>query len=609
MNNKQYHIVSRNNYFLGKLMTARDFFTEQEYFNSRRRLINKFMLGSGIVAGMNIFLVDDKSFSLEPGLAIDYYGREIIVDQTCVRKLNLIKGFEKVKEKSEVYICIKYKEILDESTFSVTSAGNAENEKQFNRIKESFELFLTDKEPQKFDLKIDGLLFQKVEIYNDDKIKIWAELPKYANLGKNTKIKIFFEKLAPVDNVVFRLKISGVLFENEASVSFDDFKNPEKNFFSKEYYMLCNASNAAVSEFIISKSDFYLRIGTKSIELEDDIRSTISIREEYIKDIIISDYFSLNFDKLIEDNDEKFIYLAKMKILSDGLNYIIEKFEPSPAKQFLLNNEILRIIEELNKDIIDCELSNIKNNKIIRNKNQSSIQNSTNIEKLIEKDNVITGVETINLGFKPKPGKVYYSYEFVHGLGKGNIAVITATVNEENPEFEEKNLLVFGDRSIFNVNEANLSIPDVQIASIVDPAKGTMRIGIRLEERTNVQSVKVRWWAIKPIETQAARDNLVIDENLKIIISPDSVTIKPLEQIRFSAKIIGTEDQRISWSLGKNNPGKIDTNGLYKAPATEGIFEIIAQAVNFEDLRASAYVVVTTELLQNNTVNIQNKTK
>ena len=41
-------------------------------------------------------------------------------------------------------------------------------------------------------------------------------------------------------------------------------------------------------------------------------------------------------------------------------------------------------------------------------------------------DNIITGVERINLGFNPKVGKSYYSYEFVHGLGEGNIGVITA---------------------------------------------------------------------------------------------------------------------------------------------------------------------------------------
>ena len=604
MSNKQYHIVKRNNYFLGKLMTARDFFTEQEYFNSRRRLLSRFMFGSGIVAGMSIFLVDDKSFSLEPGFAIDYYGREIIVDQTYVRKLNLIKGFDSVKDKPEVYICIKYKEVFDESTFSVTSASNAEDEKQFTRIKETFELFLTDKAPQKFDLKLDGLLFHRVEIYNANKIKIWAELPKYSNLGKNIKVKIFFEKEDAIGNVAFKLKVSGVLFENSASVSFDDSENPEEKFYSQECYMRCNANNAAMSELIISKSDFSLRIGTKNIELEDDIRSTISIREEHIKDIIISDYFSLNFDKLIEDNDENYIYLAKAKIVSDGMNYIIEKFDAHPVKQFLLNNEILRLMEELNEDIIDCELNFENQNKKHQITKQIDVKDVKNVEKLIEKDNVITGVETINLGFKPKPGKVYYSYEFVHGLGKGNIAVVTATVNDENPEFEEKNLLVFGDRSIFDVNEADLSIPDVQIASIVDPAKGTMRIGVRLEERTNVQSIKVRWWAIKPLESEAARDNLVIDENLKVVISPDSITIKPLEQIRFSAKIIGSEDQRISWSLGKNNPGEIDANGLYTAPATEGIFEIIAQAVNFADLHASAYVVVTTETSQNNAKNV-----
>lgn len=49
MDDKQYHMSSRNNYFLGKLMTARDFFSEQEYFNSKRRLGNRFMFTPGIV--------------------------------------------------------------------------------------------------------------------------------------------------------------------------------------------------------------------------------------------------------------------------------------------------------------------------------------------------------------------------------------------------------------------------------------------------------------------------------------------------------------------------------------------------------------------------------
>ena len=63
-----------------------------------------FLSGPGIVAGLNIFLVDDKTFSLEPGFAIDYYGREIIVNSSCVRKFNLIRGFEEHKNKSVIYL-------------------------------------------------------------------------------------------------------------------------------------------------------------------------------------------------------------------------------------------------------------------------------------------------------------------------------------------------------------------------------------------------------------------------------------------------------------------------------------------------------------------------
>ena len=592
MENKQYHLVSRNNYFLGKLMTARDFFAEQYYMNYRRRLGNRFMSGVGIVAGLNVFLVDDKSFSLEPGFAIDYYGREIVVGQARVRKLNLIKGFEELKDESVIYLCIRYKESFEESTFSVTSSSNSESEKQFNRIREKFELFLTKEEPQELDLKVDGLLFQKVYIYNENGIKIWGMFPRYVNPGKKVKIKIFFEKNKVGDSVSFKFDISGILFKDSATVSFEETEISDYGSTVKECHLFCNATHDAVSEIIIAKDDFNLKIGSESFGISNDVEININVKNKNIKDLIIADYYSINFDKLIEDNDEKFIYLAKIHVLRDGLNYIIEKFDKYPAEQFLLSNDLLRLIHEVDDEQASEDKGENKLKKDLEVKDNSDINT---VEKLIEKDNITTGVETINFGFKPKPGKVYYSYEFVHGLGPGNIGVITSIVNDENPDFEEKNLLIFGDRSIFGVDEANISVPDVQIASIVDPEKGTMRIGVRLEERTNAQMVKIRWWAVKPIEDGSARDELIVDDDLKIVVSPDSVTVKPLEQIRFSAKIIGTEDQRISWELGKNNPGKIDANGLYTAPATEGIFEIIAQAANFENLRASAYVVVTTE--------------
>lgn len=70
--------MERNNYYFGKLMTVRDFFAEQNYFNQKRWLINKTVIGSGVVCGLDIKSHNDKSVILTKGLAIDCCGREIL---------------------------------------------------------------------------------------------------------------------------------------------------------------------------------------------------------------------------------------------------------------------------------------------------------------------------------------------------------------------------------------------------------------------------------------------------------------------------------------------------------------------------------------------------
>ena len=70
----------RNNYFYGKLLDVFHLEMEQEYFNSKRWLLNRLVTGPGVVCGLKVELSDDeKSIEVLPGLAIDRCGREIIV--------------------------------------------------------------------------------------------------------------------------------------------------------------------------------------------------------------------------------------------------------------------------------------------------------------------------------------------------------------------------------------------------------------------------------------------------------------------------------------------------------------------------------------------------
>jgi hypothetical protein len=72
----------RNRYFYGKLLDVFHFELEQNYFNTKRWLLNRFVSGYGVVRGMNVLLgPDGQSVYVTPGLAIDKCGREIIICQ------------------------------------------------------------------------------------------------------------------------------------------------------------------------------------------------------------------------------------------------------------------------------------------------------------------------------------------------------------------------------------------------------------------------------------------------------------------------------------------------------------------------------------------------
>ena len=92
MNNKNLFPFERNRYFYGKMLTARDFETEQKYYNDKRRLINRTVLGAGIVCGLGVNVGDDTSLTIESGVALDYTGREIAIAAPIFQKLSMLPG-------------------------------------------------------------------------------------------------------------------------------------------------------------------------------------------------------------------------------------------------------------------------------------------------------------------------------------------------------------------------------------------------------------------------------------------------------------------------------------------------------------------------------------
>ena len=71
----------RNRYFRGKLLTAADYEAEQRYAIQRRRLVNRQMLGWGVVSGFRITPAEGEigqNVEIGEGVAFDPRGRELI---------------------------------------------------------------------------------------------------------------------------------------------------------------------------------------------------------------------------------------------------------------------------------------------------------------------------------------------------------------------------------------------------------------------------------------------------------------------------------------------------------------------------------------------------
>ncbi|MEV8467459.1 hypothetical protein AB0T83_11780 [Fluviibacterium sp. DFM31] len=94
------HQPKRNTYFDGKLLLARDFQDEQSYHIGKRQLLNAQLHGAGTVCGLRIVEhpspdCRDRFVVLEPGLALDCCGREIIVpERTLVRIKDLVDALD-----------------------------------------------------------------------------------------------------------------------------------------------------------------------------------------------------------------------------------------------------------------------------------------------------------------------------------------------------------------------------------------------------------------------------------------------------------------------------------------------------------------------------------
>ncbi len=596
MKNKNYYPFERNHYFYSKLLTVRDFELEQRYFNNKRRIQNRFIHGSGVVAGLDVVLVDYNNISVEMGMALDYHGREIVVQEPVIKELRLLDGFDQVKDSANVYLCIEYDEQLTEPVHSVASPSTEiTDDNQFNRISESYRLFLTDEPLPPEALSLFKIYKDRKVLFQNDKLLIEQIVPKFVSQEESLDIIVEITKRGSAEPLDIKYEISSNHLTDKQgkrniAVHFQEKVNKPELKVRKNYLMQAHEVKNTTDILRVAKEKFTVKLGEEEYKLEQSFDFQVQVIEEPVHEKILADYYKEDFSEMVSASHGGRIYLAKLNLVTTDKLYIIDSLEKMPYQQYVVNNELLQVMLHAGGS------DEAAGREIEYSDNIQEEIRSVMADYFMNRDDHYkswsTGVEEIDLGFEDSKNKRFFTNEIAHGLGTGNVALFLAVEDIDNDQGYAQNVLIYGDRSVFEDTLHEPGLPLYHLGALSYPDKGTFRMGIHLLRNVEAASIKIRWWAYSHPGEEEKDAGLLEMSKVTVTITPDTVNLAPREKAYFTAQVEGTNKKECRWYVKEDKGGKIDHNGVYEAPNSEGVFEIVAESVELPEKKASAYVVV-----------------
>ncbi len=571
MKNAAIFPFERNRYFYGKLLSVDDFELEQKYVNDKRRMVNRLICGTGIVAGLYVVMVDERTISVETGVALDSFGREIAVDTPVIRKLSLIDGFESCADirDGSAFLCIEYEE--EETSLVHNIAGNLDGTsgggQAASRIREGYRLYLTNQRPEDPNLPLDSLYEERVVIYSGDGVAITHVMPRFVRAGQEAFLTVEVENLGqPYISFSYKIRLdcltSGTT--GELDVSFDEMLFEKTGHYTLRYPLRAMEASGVEGEAAVDESSFQLYMAKQSVEAQASGCLKTYVTAQDVRQELMDCYHRQAMEGLAGNLHKEPLYLARIYMVKAGDSYIIDHVENAPYRQYVMSNY-------LNGALLKMMVNDLS----VQGRPKKQMAGGfTGEGKRFFGVQVRSGSVEFDLSRGGLRGQRMYSKEVFHGLGFGKILVQIGIAQQD----EE---VIYGSPGVFEDQKLR-----VETAVRVLEGKGSFIIGIRLIETVTEGKLTVRWSAIRDVDE--GHTDMV---EKKIFIKPGILELGLRENYYLETSCVNMTDRRVRWSV-KEGGGAVDDNGCYTAPNVPGVYEVTAASIAFPEVRASIFVVV-----------------
>ena len=340
MKNNELLPFNRNRYYRGKMLTSADFEAEQLYVNNKRRFVNQMISGSGIVCGLNVISLDDLSIMIESGVAIDDVGREIVVENSVVKKLSTIEGFEQLRT-NQASLCIRYAEEENQPVYSVNHQ-DGQKEYEHNRIQESYELFLMDTEDIDTPIEMETEFFASGVMFENRDFRIRFRIPVNICAGHYVKAEVEVEKLSGekanlyFESVLQTPALGTTEGEQELNILLENVTLDQGKKFTKEYWLLAQAEELQDTSIMQKSGSTKVLVNGVDVSTGGSANWKINIVADKPAELAAREAGKTSLELRGMSIGTGRIRLAELQLVRTESAYLIEKVEEKTVKRYVL---------------------------------------------------------------------------------------------------------------------------------------------------------------------------------------------------------------------------------------------------------------------------------
>lgn len=594
MSSNQLYPFERNRYYPGKMLTSADFQAEQNYHINKGRFLNNLMYGRGIICGMGVFSLDDQSVLIESGAAIDGSGRNVIIDSSAVKKLSAIEGFDSLTG-DVARLKVRFRE---QDVHSVYSVNHKEDDKEYeyNRISEGYELFLQDKSELDDAPGFDTEFLTSEVMFRSDNYTGQILMPSIVCKGRTVKIVLEIKKTGDED---VKLTCRGILEtpvfvtadgEHEIEIGAEDISLKKDGVLRKEYWVRVEDTSAIESELILRSGTARAYEDESAINTAAHFSIRVRLSDASPLELVSREIGKTNLEMIGAQLPDDSVPLADIRLVRTSNSYIIDSITEESVKHYVMtpSQELMR------NDFMSYYIKPVELMK--QRESAGTARDTAYSSRRSELSNIATGTLEIPLGRNAREGDIRYSGEIAHGLGQGNVYVdIGYSFVSDDPEMgANQKSTIYGNPDLFSYNNQRLA--DVETAVKVLNEKGSFVVAARLLRNVEYLVLSFRWVAIR----FPSGDDMELTEDYydkSISVDTPTVIMGTKESHFFGVRFNNMKNVSVTYELTAPASGEISSDGIYTAPAKEGVYEIRIYCTDMPVICTYAYAIVRKKML------------